>query len=116
MRRARAEREARRLFVKDKPVTVHTKPDEAGKELGQVPRWGELVATGRTRGRWYEIEWTSPSLETALQSGWVLGGFLERGSVRLPAFSIARPMRSRADATTKSLEASLTLLRPILFQ
>ena len=80
VRRARADREGRRMFVKDMSAEVRLEPTQTGKVLDRVPRWGELIATGRTRGQWYEVEWTAPSLETALQFGWVLGGFVERGS------------------------------------
>ena len=83
---ARAEREARRVYVKDQAAIVRTAPGEAASELRRVPRWGELIATGRTQGRWYEVEWNEPSLDTALRFGWVLGGLLERGSGTVARF------------------------------
>ncbi|MCY4453378.1 MAG: hypothetical protein OXC01_15645 [Immundisolibacterales bacterium] len=83
---ARADREGRRVYVKDRAAVVRTAPGEAAAELRRVPRWGELIATGRTRGRWYEVEWNEPSLDTALRFGWVLGGLLERGSGRKARF------------------------------
>ena len=83
---ARAEREARRVYVKDRAAIVRTAPGAQAKELRRVPRWGELIATGRTQGRWYEVEWNEPSLDTALRFGWVLGGLLERGSGRKARF------------------------------
>ena len=83
---ARAEREARRVYVKDQAAIVRTAPSGTSKEVRRVPRWGELIATGRTQGRWYEVEWNEPSLDTALRFGWVLGGLLERGSGRKARF------------------------------
>ena len=83
---ARADREGRRVYVKDRAAVVRTAPGEAATELRRVPRWGELIATGRTQGRWYEVEWNEPSLDTALRFGWVLGGLLERGSGRKARF------------------------------
>ena len=77
---AREERENRRLFVADETASIRLAPEETGPELGQVRRWGELIATGRTQGAWYEVEWKVPSVERALQLGWVLGGLVERGS------------------------------------
>jgi len=83
---ARAEREGRRVYVKDRGAVVRTAPRDAAQELRRVPRWGELIATGRTQGRWYEVEWSEPSLGTALRFGWVLGGLLERGSGKKARF------------------------------
>lgn len=83
---ARAEREARRFHVKDLPAVIRTLPGETGKELRQIPRWGELITTGKTQGRWYEVEWNEPSLGNVLRFGWVLGGLLERGSGKKARF------------------------------
>ena len=83
---ARAEREARRVYVKEETAIVRTAPGEAERELKRVPRWGELIATGKTKGRWYEVEWNEPSVGTALRYGWVLGGLLEQGSGKKARF------------------------------
>ena len=80
VRRARAERNARRMFVKADAADIRSEPSNAGREIGRVQRWGELIATGRKSGQWHEIEWITPSLPTVLQFGWVLGGFVEQGS------------------------------------
>lgn len=80
VRHARFEREKRRIFVKDGVATVHASPGHAGEELGRVKRWGELIKTGRVHGPWYEVEWRTPRIETALKFGWVLGGLVESGS------------------------------------
>ena len=83
---ARAEREGQRMYVKDEAAVVRTAPGDAAQELRRVRRWGELIATGRTQGRWYEVQWNEPSLDTALRFGWVLGGLLERGSGKKARF------------------------------
>ncbi len=80
VRQARAEREGRRAYVMNEPAIMRAAPDITAKELGRVPRWGELIKTGRVQGRWYEVEWQAPSLERALTTGWVIGGLLQRGS------------------------------------
>ena len=77
---ARAEREARRVYVEDEVAEIRLHPGNTGKEIGRVKRWGELITTGRTKGPWYEVEWRMPTVETALQFGWVLGGLVKRGS------------------------------------
>ena len=81
IQQARAEREARRFFVKEEVAIIRTTPsNDTGTVLGQVPRWGELITTGRKQGSWYEVEWNLPSLDTALKYGWVTGGLVEHGS------------------------------------
>ena len=77
---ARFKREARRVYVNGEVAKIQSEPSEAGVELGRVPRWGELLTTGRAEGQWYEVEWTPPSLETALLFGWVFGGLIQKGS------------------------------------
>ncbi len=77
---ARAERQRRRMYVKDRTAIIRTAPTDAGAEVKRVERWGELIATGKIQGRWYEVKWNEPSLDTVLRFGWVLGGLLERGS------------------------------------
>ena len=84
---ARAEREERRVFVKDETAKIRTLPGNTGKEIGRVNRWGELITTGRTKGPWYEVEWRTPTIETALKFGWVLGGFVKSGSGKEARFS-----------------------------
>ena len=81
VKEARAEREARRVHIKDESATVHAAPDETAAALGRVPRWGDLIKTGRVQGPWSEVmEWQKPSPGRALTFGWVLGGLLEGGS------------------------------------
>jgi hypothetical protein len=80
VRDARAEREARRVHVKEQVARVLVAPEHAAAELGRVPRWGDLITTGRVQGPWHEAEWRAPSMERALTLGWVLGGLLEGGS------------------------------------
>ena len=77
---ARAERELRRVYVEDEAAQIRLHPRNTGKEIGRIKRWGELITTGRTKGPWYEVEWRMPTVETALQFGWVLGGLVKRGS------------------------------------
>ena len=87
VRQARAEREGRRVYVEDEPAIVRTAPDNAAEALGRVPRWGELIRTGRAQGPWYEVEWRTPSLEQALTFGWVFGGLLKEGSGKVARFA-----------------------------
>lgn len=77
--RTRAEREARRVHVKDDLARVLAAPEETAAELGRVAQWGDLVRTGRVEGPWHEVEWHSPSPEQTLAFGWVLGGLLGGG-------------------------------------
>ena len=77
---ARAEREERRFHVKEQVARVLEAPEHAAAELGRVPQWGDLTATGRVQGPWHEVEWHAASPERALTVGWVLGGLLGRGS------------------------------------
>ena len=74
VRQARTEREKRRVYVKTEEAAVRVSPGSAGEEIGRVPRWGDLVRTGRTQGPWYEVEWRAP------KSGWVLEGLVQAGS------------------------------------
>ena len=85
VRTARLEREARRAYVNSEVARVLSTPEDAAAELGRVPRWGELIKTGRVHGAWFEVEWQAPSLDNILQFGWVLGGLLEDGSGRTPS-------------------------------
>ena len=78
--KARIEREERRVYVNSDVASILAGPNYGAEELARVPRWGELVKTGRVQGAWYEVEWQAPSLDNVLKYGWVLGGFLERGS------------------------------------
>ena len=61
-------------------------PGDGARETKRIPRWGDLITTGKTKGRWYEVKWNDPSLENVLRYGWVLGGLLERGSGELARF------------------------------
>ena len=80
VRQARAERDARRVYVKDESASIRAAPENGAAELRKVLRWGELIETGRVKGAWHEVEWQTPSPERVLAFGWVLGGFLEGGS------------------------------------
>ena len=75
VRQARLEREKRRVYVEAEAAAVRASPGSAGEELGRVPRWGDLIRTGRTQGPWYEVEWRA-----APKSGWVLEGLVRSGS------------------------------------
>ena len=83
---ARDEREKRRVYVNDEVARILAAPEDAAEELRRVPRWGELLKTGRVQGSWYEVEWQEPSLDNVLKFGWVLGGLLEGGSGREARF------------------------------
>ena len=87
VKEARAEREERRVFVKNETAKIRTLPGNTGKEIGRVKRWGELITTGRTKGPWYEVEWRTPTIQTALKFGWVLGGLVKSGSGKEARFS-----------------------------
>ena len=80
VKQARMEREERRVYVDSEVANILAGPNYGAEELGRVPRWGELIKTGRVQGAWYEVEWQNPSLDNVLKFGWVLGGFLESGS------------------------------------
>lgn len=80
LRKARLERETRRSYVDSEMARVLSAPHDSATELGRVPRWGELIKTGRAQGAWFEVEWQTPSLDNVLKFGWVLGGLLEDGS------------------------------------
>ena len=77
---ARAEKEAQRVYVNDRLARILSAPGASAREIGRVPRWGELYATGRVQGPWFEVELGQPSESPALRIGWVLGGVLGRGS------------------------------------
>ena len=77
--RARAEREARRVHVQGRGVTVSAAPDETAESLGGVPHWGDLIRTGRVDGRWHEVEWPPPAPGEAPSFGWIPGYRLESG-------------------------------------
>jgi len=78
--KARFQREARRVYVDGELAAIQSEPGETGVELGRVPRWGELLTTGRTQSQWYEVEWAPPSLDRAILYGWVFGGLIQKGS------------------------------------
>lgn len=80
VKKARVDGENRRVYVSDEEVRILAAPENAAAELRRVPRWGELIKTGRIQGDWHEVEWRSPSLDNVLKFGWVLGGLIERGS------------------------------------
>ena len=114
VRNARLEREARRAYVNGEVARVLSDPDDAGTELGRVPRWGELIKTGRVQGAWFEVEWQKPSLDNVLQFGWVLGGLLEGGRgeearfkyceehAKKPRPMYNKPVRGKIDPTRKN--------------
>ena len=77
---ARAERENRRVHVKEHVARVLAVPEHAAEELGRVAQWGDLVATGREEGPWREVEWPTAAPGQAPAAGWVLGGLLGRGA------------------------------------
>ena len=76
---ARAEREGRRVHVKENVARVHAAPAHSAEEIGRVAQWGDLVATGREQGPWHEVEWPAAAPGQAA-AGWVLGGLLDRGT------------------------------------
>lgn len=76
---ARAERENRRIHVKEHVARVLAAPEHSAEEVGRVARWGDLVATGREQGPWREVEWPAAAPGEAPAAGWVLGGLLGRG-------------------------------------
>ena len=80
IKRARVDRESRRVYVNDEEARIFADPVNSAPVLKRVPRWGELIKTGRVQGDWHEVEWQAPSLDNVLKFGWVLGGLLERGS------------------------------------
>lgn len=80
VKKARVDRENRRVYVNDEEAIVRTAPRDFAPELERVPRWGELIKTGRVQGEWYEVEWQVPTLDNVLKFGWVMGGLLEGGS------------------------------------
>ncbi len=80
IKKARVDRENRRVYVKDEEAIIRAAPKASAPELNRVPRWGELIKTGRVQGQWYEVEWKVPSLDNVLKFGWVIGGLLEGGS------------------------------------
>ena len=80
VKEARVDRENRSVYVNDEVASILAAPEDAAEELGRVPRWGELIKTGRVQGPWYEVEWQEPSLDNVFKFGWVLGGLLEGGS------------------------------------
>ncbi|MDD9992581.1 MAG: hypothetical protein OXP75_12340 [Rhodospirillales bacterium] len=77
---ARAERENRRVHVKEHVARVLAAPEHAAEELGSVAQWGDLVATGREQGPWHEVEWPAAASGEMPAAGWVLGGLLGRGA------------------------------------
>ena len=77
---ARAEREARRVHVEAELAAVKAAPAETAEELGRVPRWGDLIETGRVEGPWHEVEWPPPAPGEAPGFGWVLGDLVEGGA------------------------------------
>ena len=79
-KKARVEREERRVYVNSEVASVLAGPNYGAEELGRVPRWEDLIKTGRKQGAWYEVEWQAPSMDNVLKYGWILGGFLESGS------------------------------------
>lgn len=87
IKKARVDRENRRVYVNDEEAIVRAAPKASAPELNRVPRWGELIKTGRVQGQWYEVEWTVPSLDNVLKFGWVIGGLLEGGSGSEARFS-----------------------------
>ena len=80
VRDARAERESRRVHVKENVARVLAAPEHSAEEVGRVTQWGDLVATGREQGPWHEVEWPTAAPGHAPTAGWVLGGLLGRGS------------------------------------
>ena len=80
IKKARLDRENKRVYVNGEEASVLAAPEDTAPELKRVPRWGELIKTGRVQGEWHEVEWQTPSLDKVLKFGWVLGGLLERGS------------------------------------
>ena len=83
---ARADRDARRMYVKEQTAIIRNAPNDNAREAKRMPRWGDLIATGKNKGPWYEVEWSDPSLDNMLLYGWVFGGFIERGSGILARF------------------------------
>ncbi len=94
---ARANREARRMHVKEEIAIIRTSPIDNAGEIERVRRWGDLIATGKTKGPWYEVEWSDPSLDNVLRYGWVLGGLLERGSGKLARFEYCESVAGRRE-------------------
>ena len=95
IRIARADREERRVYVREDSVSILMAPESDAAELGRVPRWGELIKTGRAQGSWYEVEWHTPSLEQGFTFGWVLGGLLEGGSGKEARFEYCETHASK---------------------
>ena len=87
---ARAEREARRVYVKDQAAIVRTAPSGTSKEVRRVPRWGELIATGEPRV--VGTRWNGTSRRSIPRC--VSGGYLEASSNADPA--------GRRDSSTAS--------------
>ena len=80
VKKARVDREKKRAYVNSEVARILAAPEDSAIELVRVSRWGELIKTGRVQGRWYEVEWKTPSLDNVLKFGWVLAGVLEGGS------------------------------------
>ena len=76
---ARAEREERRVHVKEHVARILAAPEHTAAELGRLAQWGDLVATGNAQGPWREVEWPAASPRQPLAFGWVLGGLLGPG-------------------------------------
>ena len=76
--RAREDRDERRLYVNATEAEIRSEPG-GGQPLASVGRWRELVATGRARGEWLEVEWPDPLSGTGTLSAWVREELIEHG-------------------------------------
>ena len=79
---ARAEREARRVYVEAAGAKVHSAPGREARQIAFVPRWTDLVTTGRTQEGWSEIEWRTAEREADPARAWVYSALLASGSGR----------------------------------
>ena len=77
---ARAEREERRVHVNEHVARILAAPEHAAAEVGRLPQWADLVATGNEQGAWHEVEWPTAAPGRPLTFGWVLSGLLGSGS------------------------------------